>query len=257
MTPYYSRPSQQGLIAHFSAIADATDLPVLLYNIPWRTGRRIEVDTLARLAQHPRIVAVKDAVGDLTFTTTTRLAVGEDFAIYSGDDIHTLPMMAVGAVGVVSVAAHLAGKQIKAMVEAALPGTGDGHAAASGAGPAGRGAVPRTQSAAGQGSPQRLWEPVGDPRSPLVPASEATVRGQGGAGDGATAMTCQVTFLGGLGDIGRNCAALEIDGKIALIDCGLMFPEEDMLGVDLVLPDFSLVDRASRRRRMRRADPRP
>jgi len=177
VTPYYSRPPQQGLIEHFTAVAEASDLPVLLYNIPSRTGRRIELDTLARLAEHPQIVAVKDAVGELTFTTKTRLATGEGFAIYSGDDINTLPMMAVGAVGIVSVAAHLAGKQIKAMVEAALRGdlataTRLHLALAPLAGALFLEPNPMPVKAA----MNALWEPVGDPRLPLVPASDETIQ---------------------------------------------------------------------------------
>jgi 4-hydroxy-tetrahydrodipicolinate synthase len=177
VTPYYSRPPQQGLLEHFKAVADATDLPVLLYNIPGRTGRRIEIGTLVQLAEHPRIVAVKDAVGELTFTTKTRLAAGEEFAIYSGDDINTLPMMAVGAIGIVSVAAHLAGKQIKAMVEAALQGdlataTRFHLALAPLAGALFLEPNPMPVKAA----VNALWEPVGNPRSPLVPATEETIQ---------------------------------------------------------------------------------
>lgn len=177
VTPYYSRPPQQGLIEHFTSVADATDLPVLLYNIPGRTGRRIEIDTLARLAEHPRIVAVKDAVGDLTFTTKTRLAVGEQFAIYSGDDINTLPMMAVGAIGIVSVAAHLAGKQIKVMVESALKGdlatATRFHLVLA---PLADALFLEPNPMPVKAAVNALWEPVGDPRSPLVPASAETVQ---------------------------------------------------------------------------------
>ncbi len=177
VTPYYSRPPQQGLIEHFTAVADASDLPVLLYNIPGRTGRRIELDTLTRLAEHPRIVAVKDAVGDVAFTTNTRLTVGEDFAIYSGDDINTLPMMAVGAVGVVSVAAHLAGKQIKAMVEAALHGdlatARELHLALA---PLAGALFLEPNPMPVKAALNALWEPVGNPRLPLVAASEDTVQ---------------------------------------------------------------------------------
>lgn len=177
VTPYYSRPPQAGLIEHFTAVAGASDLPVLLYNIPGRTGRRIEIETLARLAEHPRIVAVKDAVGELTFTTNTRLAVGEGFAIYSGDDINTLPMMAVGAVGVVSVAAHVAGKQIKAMVEAARRGdlatARDLHLALA---PLAGALFLEPNPMPVKAALNALWEPVGAPRLPLVPASEETVQ---------------------------------------------------------------------------------
>ncbi len=177
VTPYYSRPPQAGLVEHFTAVADATDLPVLLYNIPGRTGRRIEIETLARLAEHPQIVAVKDAVGELTFTTKTRLATGEGFAIYSGDDINTLPMMAVGAVGIVSVAAHLAGKQIKAMVDAALRGdlatATRFHLALA---PLADALFVEPNPMPVKAAMNALWEPVGNPRSPLVPAADDTVQ---------------------------------------------------------------------------------
>lgn len=176
VTPYYSRPSQDGLVAHFTAIADASAVPVLLYNIPSRTGRLIEVKTLARLAAHDRIAAVKDAVGDLAFTTKTRLACGDALTIYSGDDILTLPMMAVGAVGIVSVASHLAGRQITAMVEAAAGGDWETarrlHLALA----------PLFEACFLEPNPMPVkaalaasWRPVGEPRLPLVPASADTV----------------------------------------------------------------------------------
>ena len=176
VTPYYNRPSQAGLLAHFQAIAEISALPVMLYNIPARTGRRIEVDTLARLAAHPRIVAVKDAVGDLAFTTETLAAVGDGLAVYSGDDVNTLPIMAVGGVGVVSVAAHLAGRQVQRMVAAVLSGDLAGaqrlHRAL--------GALCRALFLEPNPTPVKaamdeLWAPVGDPRLPLVRASAATV----------------------------------------------------------------------------------
>lgn len=177
VTPYYSRPPQEGLIAHFTAIADASDLPVLLYNIPSRTGRLIELNTLARVAEHERIVGVKDAVGDLTFTSKTRLMTRDDFVIYSGDDINTLPMMAVGAIGVVSVAAHLAGKQVAAMVAAAAEGRWEEarelHLRL----------VPLVEALFVEPNPipvkgamNALWEPVGEPRLPLIPAQDDTLQ---------------------------------------------------------------------------------
>ena len=101
VTPYYNKPPQAGLLRHFTAVADATDLPVMLYDIPPRSVVPIEVDTLARLAEHPRIVAVKDAKGDLGAVMQTLART--DLAYYSGDDVLNLPLLAVGAVGVVSV----------------------------------------------------------------------------------------------------------------------------------------------------------
>lgn len=177
VTPYYNRPSQEGLYRHFVAIADATSLPVLLYNIPSRTGRRIEVETIARLAEHPNIVAVKDAVGDLSFTSATRLAVGDEFGIYSGDDVLTLPMIAAGGEGVVSVAAHLAGLQIKRMVTAAHDGDWETarrlHLALY---PLNKALFLEPNPMPLKAALNALWEPVGDPRLPLVTASEETVK---------------------------------------------------------------------------------
>lgn len=118
VTPYYNRPSQGGLIEHFTAIADVSSVPVMLYNIPARSGRLIEIPTLVELAGHERIVAVKDAVEDVGHTTRSHARLPGDFSIYSGADLYTLPMLAVGAVGVVSVASHLVGPQVARMVTA-------------------------------------------------------------------------------------------------------------------------------------------
>jgi 4-hydroxy-tetrahydrodipicolinate synthase len=114
VSPYYSRPSQAGLEAHVRAVADATDLPVMLYDIPVRTGIAFETETLVRLGEHPRVISVKDAKGDLTATAWVRART--DLAIYSGDDIATLPLLSIGAVGVVSVAGHLVGREIATMI---------------------------------------------------------------------------------------------------------------------------------------------
>jgi len=122
VTPYYSRPPQNGLIAHFTAIADASSVPLMLYDIPGRTGRRVERDTLVRLAEHPNIVAVKDAIGDASETAKVRVALDSaghhDFEIYSGDDPLLLPHLAAGATGIVSVCSHLVGPQMKQIFEA-------------------------------------------------------------------------------------------------------------------------------------------
>lgn len=122
VTPYYSKPPQNALLAHFSAIAEASSLPLVLYDVPPRTGRRIESTTLVRLAEHERIVAVKDAVGDATETAKLRAGLDargfEDFEIYSGDDPLLLPQMAAGAVGIVSVCSHVVGRQIKQVFSA-------------------------------------------------------------------------------------------------------------------------------------------
>jgi len=176
VTPYYNRPSQAGLVAHFEAIAGASGLPVMLYNIPARTGRRIEVDTLARLAAHPGIVAVKDAVGDPAFTTETVGAVGDGMAVYSGDDVNTLPIMAVGGVGVVSVAAHLAGRPIRRLVEAAAAGDlAEARRLHLALAPLCRALFLEPNPMPVKAAMDELWEPVGEPRLPLVRASAATL----------------------------------------------------------------------------------
>ena len=116
VTPYYSKPPQAGILAHFKAVADATELPVMLYDIPGRTATPIATETLIALAHHPNIVAVKDAKGDLVASSEVLLAT--DLAFYSGDDAMTLPLLAVGGVGVVGTSTHFSGRGTLAMIEA-------------------------------------------------------------------------------------------------------------------------------------------
>jgi 4-hydroxy-tetrahydrodipicolinate synthase len=116
VTPYYNKPPQSGLLAHFRAAADATGLPAVLYDIPGRTGTAIATETLVALAEHPRIVAVKDAKGDLE--ASAWVLARTDLAYYSGDDKVTLPMLSIGAVGVVGVPTHVVGSRTKDMIEA-------------------------------------------------------------------------------------------------------------------------------------------
>tara|TARA_B110000263_G_C15293226_1_gene504342 strand:+ start:259 stop:1110 length:852 start_codon:yes stop_codon:yes gene_type:complete len=119
VTPYYNRPSQAGIYAHFEAVASATSLPVVLYDIPIRTGRKIETSTMLQLAhQVPNIVAVKDAAGNPGETAKVIRDAPEGFEVYSGDDALTLPLLAVGAVGVISVAAHWTAPEQVAMMDA-------------------------------------------------------------------------------------------------------------------------------------------
>jgi len=119
VTPYYNRPSQAGIYAHFEAVASATSLPVVLYDIPIRTGRKIETSTMLQLAhQVPNIVAVKDAAGNPGETAKVIRDAPEGFEVYSGDDALTLPLLAVGAVGVISVAAHWTAPEQVAMMNA-------------------------------------------------------------------------------------------------------------------------------------------
>ncbi len=122
VVPYYNKPPQEGLVAHFKAIAAATGLPVILYNVPGRTGTNMSPETIERLSSVRNIVAVKEASGNLDQVTDIRRRTPESFKIYSGDDSLTLPILAVGGVGIVSVAAHVVGPRIKEMVQAFFAG---------------------------------------------------------------------------------------------------------------------------------------
>ncbi|MCB1186794.1 4-hydroxy-tetrahydrodipicolinate synthase [bacterium] len=114
--PYYNKPNADGQLAHFSAISDASDLPILLYNIPGRTGLRVEHDVIIELAGTSNVCAVKDATGDLAGVSLLRSQTLSDFFIYAGDDALILPIVACGGCGVVTVFGHLIGKEIKEMI---------------------------------------------------------------------------------------------------------------------------------------------
>ncbi|MEU9887394.1 4-hydroxy-tetrahydrodipicolinate synthase [Sphaerisporangium sp. NPDC051017] len=124
VTPYYNKPPQEGLYRHFTTAADATGLPVMLYDIPGRTGTPIATETLLRLAHHPRIVAVKDAKGDLFAGAQVMAATGLTF--YSGDDASNLPWLAAGAVGFVSVVGHVVGSELASMIRLFRSGNAEG-----------------------------------------------------------------------------------------------------------------------------------
>jgi 4-hydroxy-tetrahydrodipicolinate synthase len=119
VTPYYNRPPQAGIEAHFRAVAGASPLPIVLYDVPARTGRRIDGEVLTRLAAEvPNVVGVKDAAGDPGSTAQVIAQMGDDFDVYSGDDALTLPLLSVGAVGVIGVATHWAGELFAEMIAA-------------------------------------------------------------------------------------------------------------------------------------------
>jgi len=176
VTPYYSRPPQAGLEAHFRAIAAATDLPVLIYDIPVRTGRKVEHETLLRLARDvPNVVGVKDAAANPAGAAKLLAEAPAGFELYSGDDALTLPLLAVGAVGVISVAAHWAGELIREMVLAYVKGDVD-HARALNAR-----LIPSWEFQTGDLSPNPvptkamlrvLGLPAGQCRLPLGPAPD-------------------------------------------------------------------------------------
>ncbi len=119
VVPYYNKPPQEGLYQHFKAIAQASpDLPMMLYNVPGRTSRNLEASTVARLSEIENIIAIKEASGDLEQVCQIRRLTPASFAIYSGEDSLTLPMLTVGAIGVVSVASHIVSKQMRQMIQA-------------------------------------------------------------------------------------------------------------------------------------------
>lgn len=122
VVPYYNKPPQEGLIAHFTAIAESTGLPIILYNIPGRTGINMTPDTVEKLSRVSNIVGIKEASGNLEQVTDIRQRTPQSFKIYSGDDALTLPIMAVGGEGIISVASHVAGKEIKRMIHAFVDG---------------------------------------------------------------------------------------------------------------------------------------
>jgi 4-hydroxy-tetrahydrodipicolinate synthase len=172
VTPYYSRPAQDALVAHFTAIADATGLPNVIYDIPSRTGTEVATETLVRLGEHPKIVAVKDAKGDLR--ATSEVLARSALAFYSGDDPMTLPLLAIGGVGIVSVTAHVVGDRIAEMIEAFLAGRNAEAARLH------RSMLPvnvglfRNQAAVmTKAALDLLGLPGGGVRGPLLPASEA------------------------------------------------------------------------------------
>ncbi|MCM1055402.1 MAG: 4-hydroxy-tetrahydrodipicolinate synthase [Bacteroides sp.] len=120
VTPYYNKTSQRGMVAHFKHTADAVNIPIVLYNVPSRTGCKIEIETYKELSKHPNIVAAKEASGDLSFAA--RLAAETDLDIYSGNDDQVVPIMSLGGKGVISVASNIIPEEMHQMCEYALKG---------------------------------------------------------------------------------------------------------------------------------------
>jgi 4-hydroxy-tetrahydrodipicolinate synthase len=125
VVPYYNKPSQEGMYQHFKAIANNTSLPIILYNIPGRTSKNMEPETIARLAKIPNIVGIKEAAGSVEQVTKIKALVPDDFLIYSGDDGLTLDFIQEGACGVISVGSHCAGSKIKEMINTFISGNTD------------------------------------------------------------------------------------------------------------------------------------
>jgi 4-hydroxy-tetrahydrodipicolinate synthase len=174
VVPYYNKPPQEGLEAHFRAIASAApELPLMLYNIPGRTGTSLAPETTARLLDCPNVVSFKAASGTTEEVSALRALCGERLAIYSGDDALTLPMLAVGAVGVVSVASHVAGPQISAMIRAFLAGElATALARHEQLLPLCKALFATTNPIPVKAALEMTGWPVGAPRLPLLPATD-------------------------------------------------------------------------------------
>jgi 4-hydroxy-tetrahydrodipicolinate synthase len=174
VTPYYNKPSQEGMHQHFKMIAESTSLPVMLYNIPGRSVVNLEPETIIRLSQIENIVSVKEASGNLDAAAEIISKTSDNFSVYSGDDSNTLPLMAIGGTGVVSVAAHVIGSEMNEMVTAFQRGdvvhAGELH----------RQLLPMMKVLFSAPNPtpvkealNRLGIPVGGVRLPLIPLSDA------------------------------------------------------------------------------------
>ncbi|MDY4306846.1 4-hydroxy-tetrahydrodipicolinate synthase [Enterococcus mundtii] len=122
ITPYYNKTSDAGLLAHFKAIADASSLPIILYNVPSRTGMTISLPVLTELAKHPRIIGIKEASGDMSYTMEVAQLIDESFALYSGNDDLILPILSIGGIGVISVWANIQPKVVHELVQDYLDG---------------------------------------------------------------------------------------------------------------------------------------
>ncbi len=172
VTPYYSKPAQDALAAHFTAVADSTGLPLLIYDIPGRTAVAMATDTLVRLAEHPRIVGVKDAKGDIA--ATSAVIARTALVYYSGDDPMTLPILAIGGYGIISVTAHVVGDRIFEMIAAFTAGRNvearDLHLSML---PVNVGLFRNQAAVMTKAAMDLLGLPGGGVRGPLLPASDA------------------------------------------------------------------------------------
>jgi len=175
VTPYYNKPAQDALAAHFSAVADSTGLPVIIYDIPGRSAVAVATDTLVRLADHPRIVAVKDAKGDLA--ATSHVLARSGLLYYSGEDMLNLPLFSVGATGYVSVTAHVVGDRLREMLDAFTAGrNADARKIHLDVLPVNVGLFRNQAAVMVKAAMDMLGLPGGGVRGPLLAASEAERR---------------------------------------------------------------------------------
>jgi 4-hydroxy-tetrahydrodipicolinate synthase len=175
VTPYYNKPNQEALAAHFTAVADATGLPMLIYDIPGRTATAVATDTLIRLAEHPRIIGVKDAKGDMAGTSQVLARTG--LVYYSGDDMVNLPLLSLGAAGFISVTGHVVGDRLREMIEAFAAGrNADARRIHQELLPVNVGLFRNQGAVMTKAALDLLGLPGGGVRGPLLPANEAERR---------------------------------------------------------------------------------
>jgi 4-hydroxy-tetrahydrodipicolinate synthase len=175
VTPYYNKPAQDALVAHFTAVADSTGLSLLIYDIPGRTATAVKTETLIKLAAHPRIVGVKDAKGDPAGTST--VLAQTDLVYYSGDDMVNLPWLSLGAVGFVSVTGHVVGDRLFEMIEAFAAGrNADARKIHQETLPVNVGLFRNQAAVLTKAAMDMLGLPGGGVRGPLLPANDAERR---------------------------------------------------------------------------------
>jgi 4-hydroxy-tetrahydrodipicolinate synthase len=175
VTPYYNKPNADALAVHFTAVADATGLPILIYDIPGRTAAAVPTETLIRLAEHPRIVGVKDAKGDMA--GTSHVLARTDLVYYSGDDMVNLPLLSLGAVGFISVTGHVVGDRLREMIEAFTAGrNAEARRIHQELLPVNVGLFRNQGAVMTKAALDLLGLPGGGVRGPLLPATEAERR---------------------------------------------------------------------------------
>ncbi len=172
VSPYYNRPSQQGLIAHFTAVANETTLPIMLYNVPARTGSNMSVDTIVSLSKIKNIFSVKEASGNIGQMSEIISATSDDFLLYSGDDGITLPVLSIGGYGIVSVCSHIIGKEMTQMIQSFLEGNVQEAATLhQRLYPIFTGMFITSNPVPLKAALKEMGIPIGDVRLPLVPAT--------------------------------------------------------------------------------------
>ncbi len=247
VNPYYNKPSRRGIVRHYEEINRATDLPILLYNIPQRTGFDMPNDLLAELGELEHIAGVKQANPD-------NLALIDGLELYSGNDDTLADVLDMGGAGGILVASHLFGEQMRQMVDEPDRRREIDDSLTD----VYRDLTVAPLACSVKSALRLIGLDVGAPRLPYVELDDARARDRPRhARAPRTAADCQgvngarlrVLPLGGLGEIGKNMMVVEYDDRIVVVDTGLRFPTAEMLGIDLVLPDFSyLRQRADRHR---------